>query len=210
DYNSEKETTAASPAAAPKFGIDLFREKPTRVVPPIEAALLGIAKLDGGRGVIRGQRECLVAAGGWQEEGLYNLLEHPSTLVPYLRFTKLFVGHYINAYPEISRRVHDKYHNLEHDEIVKSIFNSRKNKAGVGMKILSWMITDEMKLTENYQMYAEVFRVDVPTTQSQPIESTQGMHRTTSAPRALNPDVAEGESSAQQNSTVIRFHIPPR
>nr|GEY25811.1 hypothetical protein [Tanacetum cinerariifolium] len=28
----------------------------------------------------------------------------------------------------------------------------RKNKAGVGMNILSWMITDEMKLTENYQI----------------------------------------------------------
>ncbi|GJQ95614.1 retrovirus-related pol polyprotein from transposon TNT 1-94 [Tanacetum coccineum] len=40
-----------------------------------------------------------------------------------------------------------------------------KNKAGVGMMILSWMITDEMKLTENYRLYAEAFGVDVPTTQ---------------------------------------------
>nr|GEW95567.1 hypothetical protein [Tanacetum cinerariifolium] len=88
----------------------------------------------------------------------------------------------MTTFPEILRRVRDKYHNLKHDEMVKSIFNSGMNKAGVGMKILSWMITDEMKLTENYQMYAEAFRVDVPTTQSQPIETTQGMHRTTSAP----------------------------
>nr|GEW38542.1 hypothetical protein [Tanacetum cinerariifolium] len=51
------------------------------------------------------------------------------------------------------------------------------------MKISSWVITDEMKLTENYQMYVVVFRVDVPMTQSQLIESTQGTHRTTSAPR---------------------------
>nr|GEW63066.1 hypothetical protein [Tanacetum cinerariifolium] len=63
----------------------------------------------------------------------------------------------MTAYPEISRRVRDQYHNLKHDEMVKSIFNSRKNKAGVGMKIPSWMITDEMKLTENYLMYAVVF-----------------------------------------------------
>ncbi|GKD64771.1 hypothetical protein Tco_1306879 [Tanacetum coccineum] len=105
-------------------------------------------------------------------EGLHYSLEHPSTLIPYPRFTKLIVGHYITAYPEISRRVRDKYHNLEHDEMVKSIFNLGKNKAGVGMKIPSWMITDEMKLTENYRIYAEVFGVDVPTTQSQPIEST--------------------------------------
>ncbi|GJW55049.1 hypothetical protein Tco_0099134 [Tanacetum coccineum] len=125
-------------------------------------------------------------------------------------FTKLIVGHYMIAYPEILRRVHDKYHILEHNKMVKSIFNSGKNKAEVKIKIPSWMITDEMKLTENYRMYAEVFRVDVPTTQSQPIESTLGTHRITSAPRSPNPDVDEGESSVQRKSTVIRLRIPPR
>ncbi|GJU74047.1 hypothetical protein Tco_1265452 [Tanacetum coccineum] len=70
-------------------------------------------------------------------EGLHYVLEHPSTLIPYPRFTKLIVGHYMTAYPKILRRVHDRYHNLEHDEMVKSIFNSGKNKAGVGMKIPS-------------------------------------------------------------------------
>nr|GFA58923.1 hypothetical protein [Tanacetum cinerariifolium] len=94
--------------------------------------------------------------------------------------------------------------------MVKSIFNSGKNKAGVGMKILSLMITDEMKLTKNYRMYATVFRVDVPTTQSQPIESTQGTHSITSAPKSPNPDVDKGESSVQQKSIVISLHIPPR
>nr|GFA05478.1 hypothetical protein [Tanacetum cinerariifolium] len=57
----------------------------------------------------------------------------------------------MTAYPEISRRVHDRYHNLERDEMVKIIFNSGKNKAGVGIKIPSW-ITDEMKLMENYRI----------------------------------------------------------
>ncbi|GKC31146.1 hypothetical protein Tco_1038440 [Tanacetum coccineum] len=119
-------------------------------------------------------------------EVLHYSLKHPSTLIPYPRFTKLIVSHYMTAYPEISRRVCDKYHNLEHDEMVKSIFNSGKNKAGVA------------------------FGVDVPTTQSHPIESTQGTHRTTSAPRSPNLDVDEGESSAQRKSTVIRLRIPPR
>ncbi|GJW89512.1 hypothetical protein Tco_0164852 [Tanacetum coccineum] len=64
---------------------------------------------------------------------------------------------------------------------------SGKNKYGVGMNIPNWMITNEMKLTEHYRMYAAMFGVDVPTTQSQPIESTQGMHRTTSAPRLRIP-----------------------
>ncbi|GJT58644.1 hypothetical protein Tco_1002177 [Tanacetum coccineum] len=39
-----------------------------------------------------------------------------------------------------------------------------KSKGVVGMKIPDWMITDEMKLTKNYQLYDEVFRLDVPMT----------------------------------------------
>ncbi|GJW70224.1 hypothetical protein Tco_0127141 [Tanacetum coccineum] len=41
------------------------------------------------------------------------------------------------------------------------------------------------------------------------IESTQGTHRTTSAPRSPNSNLDEGESSAQQKSGVIRLRIPP-
>ncbi|GJU23673.1 hypothetical protein Tco_1157015 [Tanacetum coccineum] len=107
--------------------------------------------------------------------------------------------------PEISRRVRDKYHNLEHYEVVKIIFNSGKNKAGVGMKIPSWMISDEMKLTENYRMYAEVFGVDVPTTQSQPIESTQGTHRTTSAPSYTQK--SRDDLEAHQNVEKVKEHL---
>ncbi|GJS52754.1 hypothetical protein Tco_0626116 [Tanacetum coccineum] len=80
-------------------------------------------------------------------------------------------------------RSDDAYHNLQDDDIMKNIFNSGRNKNKVGMRIPAWMITDEMKLTEHYKMYAEVFGLDVPLTQSQPTESTQGTHRTTSAPR---------------------------
>ncbi|GJU62504.1 hypothetical protein Tco_1244339 [Tanacetum coccineum] len=72
------------------------------------------------------------------------------------------------------------------------------------------MITDEMKLTENYRLYAEVFGIDVPMTQSQPVESTQERHRTTSAPMTPNLIVAQGESSALRKSIVIRLCIPPR
>ncbi|GJU09712.1 retrovirus-related pol polyprotein from transposon TNT 1-94 [Tanacetum coccineum] len=79
-----------------------------------------------------------------------------------------------DCFPEISRRARDKYHNLDDDMMVKNIFNSGKHKDGIGMKIPSWRITDEMELTENYQMYATVFEVDVPMTQSQPIKSIQG------------------------------------
>ncbi|GJY73705.1 hypothetical protein Tco_0478136 [Tanacetum coccineum] len=129
-------------------------------------------------------------------EGLHYALKHPSTQIPYLRFTKLIVGHYMTAFHEISGRARDKYNNLKYDVMVKNIFNSGKHKDGNGMTIPSWMITDKMKLTDHYRMYDAVFGVDVPTTQTQPIESTQGTYRTTSAPRSPNPDVDEAGSSA--------------
>ncbi|GJU40888.1 hypothetical protein Tco_1193845 [Tanacetum coccineum] len=131
--------------------------------------------------------------------------DQPPLQIMQMLFTKLILSHYMTAHPEISRRVCDNYHNLEHDEMVNSIFNSGKNKAGVRMKIPSWMITDEMKLTENYQMYAEVFAIDVPTTESQPTKSIQGTHRTTSAPRSPNPDVDEGESSFNESILLLDF-----
>nr|GEU33657.1 hypothetical protein [Tanacetum cinerariifolium] len=93
-------------------------------------------------------------------EGLHYSLEHLSTLITYPRFTKLIVSHYMTAFLEISRRACDKYHNLEDDIMVKNIFNSGKHNDGVGMKIPSCMITDEMKLMENYQMYVAVFGDD--------------------------------------------------
>ncbi|GJU61598.1 hypothetical protein Tco_1243433 [Tanacetum coccineum] len=92
------------------------------------------------------------------------------------------------------------------DSLSKIHKADRKSKGIVGMKILDWMITNEMKLTENYRLYAEVFGIDVPTTQSQPIESTQGTHMTTSTPRSPNAVVTKGESSAPRMSTVIRLH----
>ncbi|GJZ69728.1 hypothetical protein Tco_0633278 [Tanacetum coccineum] len=89
----------------------------------------------------------------------------------------------MTIFPDISRRARDAYHNLQDDDIMKNIFNSGRNKNKVGMRIPPWMITEEMKLTEHYKMYAEVFGLDVPLIQSQPTESTQGTHRTLSAPR---------------------------
>ncbi|GJZ15804.1 hypothetical protein Tco_0551481 [Tanacetum coccineum] len=143
-------------------------------------------------------------------EGLYYSLHHPTSLIPYPRFTKIIVSHYMTIFPEISRRVRDMYHNLQDDDIMKNIFNSGRHKNKVGMQIPAWMITDEMKHTEHYRMYAEVFGIDVPLTQSQPTESTHGTHRTTSAPRSPNPDKEAAESSAPRRSTVIRLRIPER
>ncbi|GKE43445.1 hypothetical protein Tco_1470729, partial [Tanacetum coccineum] len=97
---------------------------------------------------------------------------------------------------DISRRVRDMYQNLQDDDIMKNIFNSGRHKNKVGIKIPDWIITDEMKQTDHYQTYTEVFGIDVPLTQSQPNESTHRAHRTTSAPRSPNPDKEVAESSA--------------
>ncbi|GJR09553.1 hypothetical protein Tco_0792205 [Tanacetum coccineum] len=78
------------------------------------------------------------------------------------------------------------------------------------MQIPEWMISEEMKNTEHYRMYAEVFGLDVPLTQSQLTESTQGTYRTPSAPRSPNPKTETAESSAPKQSTVIHFRLPER
>ncbi|GKA70471.1 hypothetical protein Tco_0776610 [Tanacetum coccineum] len=97
-------------------------------------------------------------------EGLHYSLNHPTSLIPYPRFTKIIINHYMTSFPEISRR---------------------RYKDRVGMKIPDWMISEEMKYTEHYRMFAKVFGLDFPLTQLQPTESTQGTHRTPSAPRSI-------------------------
>ncbi|GJU89205.1 hypothetical protein Tco_1301628 [Tanacetum coccineum] len=116
-------------------------------------------------------------------EGIYYSLHHPTSLIPYPRFTKIIISYYMTSFLEILRRARDRYHNLNDDDIMKNIFNSGRYKDKVGMKIPDWMISEEMKHIEHYQMYAEVFGLDVPLTQSQLTESTQETHRTLSAPR---------------------------
>ncbi|GJW27722.1 hypothetical protein Tco_0044597 [Tanacetum coccineum] len=116
-------------------------------------------------------------------DDIYYSLHHPATSIPYPRFMKIIISHYMTIFPDISRRALDAYHNLQEADIMKNIFNSGRNKNKVGMRIPAWMITEEMKITEHYKMYAEVFGQDGPLIQSQQTESTQGTHRTPSAPR---------------------------
>ncbi|GKA10227.1 hypothetical protein Tco_0689660 [Tanacetum coccineum] len=68
------------------------------------------------------------------------------------------------------------------------------------MQIPAWMITKEMKHTEHYRMYAKVFGIDVPLTQSQSIESTQGTHRTPSTP-------SHEEQEARENVALVDEHF---
>ncbi|GJW59616.1 hypothetical protein Tco_0313284 [Tanacetum coccineum] len=110
--------------------------------------------------------------------------------------------------PQATDNNHDHFvPALKFSEMVPFYINNLgKSKNVVKMKIPDWIITDEMKLTKNYQLYAEVFGVDVSTTQSQPIESTQGTHRKTSVPRTPNPETVEGESNALRNLAEQKSH----
>ncbi|GJS60338.1 hypothetical protein Tco_0655122 [Tanacetum coccineum] len=86
-------------------------------------------------------------------EGLYYSYFHPTSLIPYPRFTKIVIDHYMTKNLDILRRLHEHYPRVENDEVVKSIFNSGKNKEGEGMKIPDWMLMEEMKHTAHYQMF---------------------------------------------------------
>ncbi|GJV25436.1 hypothetical protein Tco_1378131 [Tanacetum coccineum] len=85
-------------------------------------------------------------------EGLYYSLHHPTSSIPYPRFTKIIISHNMTCFPEISRHARDMYHNLQDDNIMKNIFNTGRHKDKVGMQIPDWMITEEMKHTEHYRM----------------------------------------------------------
>ncbi|GJR58190.1 hypothetical protein Tco_1500352 [Tanacetum coccineum] len=114
--------------------------------------------------------KCLTTRLLW--EGFYYSLHHSTTSIPYPRFTKIIIGHFMTNFPKISRRARDKFN--PKFKVMRLMKNTliKRYKDKVGMKIPDWMITDEMKLTEHFRMYEEVFGLDVPMTQSQPTEST--------------------------------------
>ncbi|GJS76575.1 retrovirus-related pol polyprotein from transposon TNT 1-94 [Tanacetum coccineum] len=87
-----------------------------------------------------------------------------STLVPWIYIQKIIVDHIQTENPDIPKRLNEPYHKVEHDDVVKSISNSRKNN-GLGMRISEWMLTKEMKQTKHYKLYDVEFGIDVPITQ---------------------------------------------
>ncbi|GJT80952.1 hypothetical protein Tco_1055294 [Tanacetum coccineum] len=92
-------------------------------------------------------------------EGFYYPLKNQTTLIPYPIFTKLIMSHYMTAYPEISRRVRDRYHNLVDDVMIKSIFNSGKSKEGentsapmkTSVRLAEQKSHEELEATQNVE-----------------------------------------------------------
>ncbi|GKB47923.1 hypothetical protein Tco_0898676 [Tanacetum coccineum] len=81
-------------------------------------------------------------------EGLYYSLYHPTSSIPYPRFTKIIISHYMTCFPDISRRARDMYNNLQDDDKMKNIFNSGRHKDKVGM-------TPSARTSPNPKMDAE-------------------------------------------------------
>nr|GEW83157.1 ribonuclease H-like domain-containing protein [Tanacetum cinerariifolium] len=61
-------------------------------------------------------------------EGIYHSLLHSTSSIPYPRFIKIIIGHYMTNFPEISRCARDKYHNLKDDDLLKNMFNQGDTK----------------------------------------------------------------------------------
>ncbi|GJS60335.1 hypothetical protein Tco_0655119 [Tanacetum coccineum] len=106
----------------------------------------------------------------------------------------------------IPRRLHEHYYRVENDEVVKLTFNSGKNKEGDGMKIPDWMLTEEMKHTAHYQMYATVFQVDVSTTHA-PRKPTIIRFRVRSQPDPETPIPIAAEIDIDSLNETTRLSI---
>nr|GEU36447.1 retrovirus-related Pol polyprotein from transposon TNT 1-94 [Tanacetum cinerariifolium] len=119
-------------------------------------------------------------------EGIHYSLLHPTTLIPYPRFTNIIVDHILTKHLDIPKRLNESYHKVENHEVVKLIFNSRK-KNRRGMRIPEWLLIEEMKQTKNYKVYAANFQIVISMTRSQMIKFTHGTHRTPSALRPPYP-----------------------
>ncbi|GJW31593.1 hypothetical protein Tco_0051625, partial [Tanacetum coccineum] len=85
-----------------------------------------------------------------------------------------------------------------------------KHKDGVGMKIPSWMITDEMKLTDHYRMYAVVFGRSTRLTPPTPIPTTvkaNDIILQDTIQLSLAEQKGRDELEAQQNVQKVKEHL---
>ncbi|GJZ97815.1 retrovirus-related pol polyprotein from transposon TNT 1-94, partial [Tanacetum coccineum] len=137
-------------------------------------------------------------------EGIYYSLHHPTSSIPYPRFTKIIVSHYMTIFPEISRRAQDMYHNLQDDDIMKNIFNSGRHKDKVGMQIPDWMITEEMKHTEHYRMRSTRLTPPVPVPT---IEKANEIILQDTLQVSLAEYKSQEEQEARENVELVNKHL---
>ncbi|GJR52055.1 retrovirus-related pol polyprotein from transposon TNT 1-94 [Tanacetum coccineum] len=137
-------------------------------------------------------------------EGLHYSLHHPTSSIPYPRFTKIIISHYMTSFPEISRRARDRYHNLKDDDIMKNIFNSGRYKDKVGMKIPDWMISEEMKHTEHYRMRSTRLTPPAPVPT---VDKADEMILQDTLQVSLAEHKSREEQEARENVELVNEHL---
>ena len=73
--------------------------------------------------------------------------------VPFSRFTKLLVRHFMNKYSDIDPRIDDKQHTPSMDILLSSARVQTTSTTKRGMRIPECLLTDEVRATEAYNIY---------------------------------------------------------
>ncbi|GJW63627.1 hypothetical protein Tco_0115511 [Tanacetum coccineum] len=117
----------------------------------------------------------------------------------------------MKKFPSISSRSEEDYHSIKDDIPLGSVYTIG-NVTVRGMMIPGELLIDDIRVTKEYKEYKEKFvRVDVLIIQQEPVESTQGTHRTPRATRTPTPTTEKkrksrefaGESSTPRKSMKI-------
>ncbi|GJY65228.1 hypothetical protein Tco_0467466 [Tanacetum coccineum] len=119
-------------------------------------------------------------------------VQQKKDMTRYPRFTKIIITDLMKKFPSISQRLEENYHSIKDDIPLVSVYTTG-NVTVRGILFLGEFLTDDIRATIEYKEYEKVFvRIDVPTIQPQPVESTQGTNRTPRATRTptLTAEVA--------------------
>ncbi|GJT38882.1 hypothetical protein Tco_0938747 [Tanacetum coccineum] len=119
----------------------------------------------------------------------------------------------MEKYESIPKRLKEDYQTIKDDTPLVNVYTTGEVIVQ-GMLIPNDLLTDAIRDTQVYKDYeAKYGGVEVPMIQPEPVESTQGTHRTPKVTRTHNPEVVQkkrkgkqvvGESSSPESSLKIR------
>lgn len=82
-------------------------------------------------------------------------LKSTTARIPFYRFTKCLIAHFIKNYPEIDPRLEDKEHRPSMDHKYSKTRIQKTNTEKQGMRIPDNLISDAVRSTEAYKVYDE-------------------------------------------------------
>nr|GEZ24502.1 monodehydroascorbate reductase [Tanacetum cinerariifolium] len=118
------------------------------------------------------------------EDIIYHIMHpgHKADTIPFPRYAKLIINHILSIKQDIPKRANEPVHTPGEDESISQLkFGCRSTKMK-GMRIPEVLLNDVIRETMAYKVYDADFRgVEISTIQPQPVESTRGTQRKTSA-----------------------------